>query len=378
MRIIFYEIKKVFSIRKIILLLVISLVIYHFFIVFYFQYFPNGRPEKDYFKISCQMLKDYGTSMDEKEFENFKELYNKKVEEADKYLQSSPEFVKVGITTYEKFKSMDMKNEDLSNLWNKAFHQEKTDIFYELQTRGFIISSYERIALGANLLGANKSQIQRYNEIIKNDSIRSIFPFFVYFNYDSVIYGMAILVVFSIMFMISPIYIKDANSKVNYIQYTSKTGRRIFKNKLMAALISSFMIMTIYFTIFFILYSQNKVGIYLNSSLNSFLNGYLYWYDLTFIQYIVLTVVGIYIIGFAVTLIGAFISRVAPNYITLIGIQVPIFFIIINLCSKILLRNFAIIRYPKYLQPSLYLILISVGITLISFRMKKEKVVDIV
>jgi hypothetical protein len=383
MRIVFNEIKKVFNLRAIILLVLISLIMYRLFISFEFKYFPNGRPEKDYYKISIQMLKDYGTSMDEKEFENFKELYNKQVEEANKYLQSIPEFVKKGITTNDKFneiESKDARNEELTKLRDKVIFQDNVDIFWELQTREHMIDDYERIenisSKGSSVL--KKSEVQRYNEVAKNGSLKSILPHFVFDNYNRLAKNMAILIIISIIFMISPIYIKDRSNNVNCIQYTTKTGRKIFKVKLVAALISSFIIISLHLALFFILYSQNNIGIFLKSNINSIFNYYMSWYDLSFMQYIMLTAAGMYILGLALTLVVTFISKISPNYITLAGLQVPITFIVIGVSSSYLMNNLTIIRYPKYFQTGIYLTLVLTGIVLMVVRWRKEKIEDII
>ncbi|MBZ9633296.1 hypothetical protein [Clostridium sp. FP1] len=376
MRIVFNEIKKIFNFKMVIMIMFISLIMYYLFISFDFKYFPNGRPEKDNYKISIQMLKDYGSSMDKKEFINFKELYNNQIQEADEYLKARPEFASAGINTYKKFKGIDRNNEKLYKLHDKAFDEDKVDIFWELQTREGLIEEYEGIENRYSNL--NKNQIKRYNEIVKNDSITSILPYFVFENYNRLIKNVAMLIVLSIIFMISPIYIKDSMNKVNYLQYTSKTGRKIFKNKLVSALISSFIIISIHLACFFILYSHNKVGMFLNSSINSVFNNSLSWYNINFVQYIALTIIAIYVLGFAVTLIVTFISRIAPNYITIIGVQVPITFIIITMSSKYLMDRLTNIWFPKYFLPLAYFILVSIGLILINIRCKKEKVVDII
>ena len=376
MRIVFNEIKKIFNFKMVIIIMFISLIMYNLFISFYFEYFPNGRPEKDHYKISVQMLKDYGTSMDKKEFVNFKQLYNNQIQEANKYLKARPEFVSAGITTYEKFKEMGRDDEKLNKLDNKAFYEDKVDIFWELQTREGLIEQYEGI--GNRDSNSNKTQIARYNDVVKNGLITSILPYFVFENYNTLIKNVAMLIVLNIIFMISPIYIKDSTNKVNYIQYTSKTGRKTFKNKLFAALISSFIIISIQLACFLMLYSHNKIGVFLNSSINSVFNWNFSWYNINFVQYIVLTVVAIYILGFAVTLIVTFISRIAPNYITLIGVQVPITFIVLTMSSKYLMDKVTTTWFPKYFQPLAYFILVSIGLILIAIRWKKEKVADII
>ncbi|MBU3216614.1 hypothetical protein LL033_17610 [Clostridium estertheticum] len=376
MRIIFNEIKKVFNVKIIVLIMFISLIIYYLFISFNFRYFPNGRPNKDEYNISVQMLKDYGTSMDKKEFLNFKELYNKQLEQADKYLKSKPEFVKSGMTTYKKLNSINMDNKKLSKLYDKVFFEDEVDMFWELQVRSEIIAEYENINRYVSSL--SKNQLERYHETIKNSSITSIFPEFVFRNYNELINNVAMLIVLSIIIMVSPIFIKDSRNKVNYLQYTSNIGRKIFKTKLITALISSFIIISVQLIGFFILYSHNKVGMFFNTSINSVFSFNTSWYNISFIQYIVLTVVGIYIVGFAVTLIVTFISRLAPNYITLIGVQIPITFVILNISSNYLLNSLTSTRFPKYLQPIAYSSLVCIGLILIIFRWNKEKIIDIV
>ena len=209
-------------------------------------------------------------------------------------------------------------------------------------------------------------------------SIISILPEFVFNNYNRLIPNVAMLIVLSIIIMISPIFIKDSKNKVNYLQYTAKTGRKIFKIKLITALISSFIIISLNLVCFFIIYSHNKVGMFFSSSINSIFNYNTSWYSISFIQYILITVVGVYVLGFAVVLIVTFLSRIAPNYMMLIGVQVPITFGILNISSSYLLNSLTSTRFLKYLQPLAYFILVCIGLVLINIRWKKEKVVDIV
>ena len=50
----------------------------------------------------------------------------------------------------------------------------------------------------------------------------------------------------------------DTKNKVNCLQYSSKLGRELFKNKIIASVIASFIIATIQLTILFVVYKQNK------------------------------------------------------------------------------------------------------------------------
>ncbi|WP_291583629.1 hypothetical protein [Clostridium sp. UBA6640] len=378
MKVVLNEIKKIFSLKMVFVLIVISIIMYFLFISFYIEHFPNGRSELDYYNVSVEMINNYGEKMDEKEFIHFKDTYSKQVEEADRYLQSKKEFVDEGITTYESFQNMDSGIEKLYNLRSYVFHEDNVDIFWQLQTRGHMIEIYENKEewIRGGYEKINEKQEKRIKEIVDSGSYQSIFPYLILYNYNALIKYVAMLVIISIIFMISPIFLKDKLNKVNLIQYTSKTGRGLFKKKIVSGLIASFIITTIQLLCFFIIYSFNNTKMFFNYDINSIFASYLSWYDLTFIQYIVITVIAVYILSFVIGLIVMFISSMVNNYITLIGVQVPIIFIISEFLPRIIGR-ITDIYLPKYFIPIIYFSLIIIGIILITIRWKKEKKLDI-
>lgn len=388
MKIIFNEIKKVFQLKMIILLAIISLIFYCLFISFYIDYFPNGRPALDTYNIFVEMIGEYGESMDEDEFLDFKTVYKKEVEKADQYLKSNDKSIKAGITTYDEFidsydefidSNPDSRGKELEDLHRYIMFKEKVDLFWELGTREYIIDQYEKKQhLGKKLGIINEKQEIRLQEIIDSGNINSIFPFLVFENYMDLIRRVLALILVSIIFMISPIYIRDRINKINYLQNTSKVGRKLFKKKIVAGLISSFIIISLYLVFMFSIYSFNNIEMFFNVNINSVFNGFIFWYDFTFIQYIALTVIAVYILGFIMTLMVAFVSSIAPNYITVIGVQVPIAFIFLSIVSEYLIDRLTMIHLPKQFLPIAYFILTAIGIVLIVLEWKREKILDIV
>lgn len=388
MKIIFNEIKKVFQLKMIILLAIISLIFYCLFISFYIDYFPNGRPALDTYNIFVEMIEEYGEFMDEYEFLDFKTVYKKEVEKADQYLKSNDESIKAGITTYDKFidsydeflySNPDSRGKELEDLHSYIMFKEKVDLFWELETREHIIDRYEERKYIEKSLGIiNEKQEIRLQEIIDSGNINSIFPSLVFENYMDLIRRVLALILVSIIFMISPIFIRDRINKINYLQNTSKVGRKLFKKKIVAGLISSFIIISLHLIFMFSIYSFNNIEIFFNVNINSVFNEFIFWYDFTFIQYIALTVIAVYILGFIMTLIVAFVSSIAPNYITVIGIQVPIAFIFLSIVSEYLIDRLTMIHLPKQFLPMAYFILTAIGMVLIVVRWKREKILDIV
>lgn len=380
MMIVLNEIKKIFNLKMVFLLILISIIMYFLFISFYIECFPNGRPAADIYNIFVEMTANYGEYMDVEEFEHFKTLYKGKIKEADKYISSREDFRGVGITTYEEFKNMDINKKEFEQLRYDVIFDKQVDIFWELPWREEYIYTYEnRKELMRNKCRyLNENQKLRIEEILKKGHEASVLPDVVFENYNDLIKLVSTLILLSIMFMISPIYLRDSKNNVNYLQYSSKLGRKIFKKKMVAGLLSAFIITTIQLILFFGLYSFNKVSMFFNSNINSIFNTIISWYDMTFIQYIVLSVIAIYILAFVVTLISIYISSIGQNYITVIGIQLPIALFTFKVLLKYLIIDMTAIWFSPFLLPLSYLILIAIGVMIIKMRWKRERGLDIV
>ncbi|WP_055669512.1 hypothetical protein [Desnuesiella massiliensis] len=380
MSIIVNEIKKIFNLKMVLMLIVINLLMYFLFIEFWIKYFPNGRPETDIYRISVEMKKNYGEYVDEEEFKDFKIKYEEKIREADEYIQSEERFIKADIKNYEQFKNIDRKIKSQSDLRDYTVFKESIDLFWELPTTKWMIQSYEskKEDLLRQYRGTTSEAKFRIEDVYSKNEQTSIMPYIVLENYNNLIKGLIMTILLSVMFMISPIYLRDSKNKVKHIQYTCRRGRKMFKSKIYAGLIGTFIINTLQLMIFFMLYHHNKVNMFFNSNINSFLNSrIIFWYDLTFIQYIILTVILIYILVFIFTLISMFVSSVVNNYIALIGIQLPIAIVTFNLIIEKLIIYFVSIALPKMIVPLCFLIAIILITAITVVRWKKERVVDV-
>ncbi|MCR1899151.1 hypothetical protein NSA47_09160 [Irregularibacter muris] len=379
MKIVLHEIKKVFRLKMIIIVMFMSLILYFLHTSYYIDHFPNGRPALDSYNISLEMLENYGESIDEEEFIHFKKVYEKEIERANQYLQDNKLARETGISTYEEFRSMDLAVESFREFSSYIMFEENVDSFWELQAREDLIRDYEEKEIFIEGISkvSNKQQRQRIDEVVNEGIINSIFPGLILDNYRSYIRQVSLIILLSVIFMLSPIYLRDKTNNINYIQYTSKIGRRLFKKKAVAAIIASFIIITLQLIVFFLLYATNHTGMFLNSNIISIFSKTIFWYNLTFTQYIILTVMGIYALGFIIALTVSFISSLAPNYITMIAIQIPLVFFTSKVLIIHLIHSLADISLPKYSRGIAYLGLIMLSLILNIIRWKREKVVDI-
>ncbi|MED4463540.1 hypothetical protein [Metabacillus fastidiosus] len=373
----FLELRKILNIKLLLLLFIFNYIFYFLFIEFNFEYFPNGRPANDAYRILNEMKHSFGKTMDESEYEAFKKSYDERILEANKYLQSKEEAVNLGITTYSELVQGDDENEKLNNLRYKIFHKEGVNVFWEIQAQNNMLESYnykDDQNYGSEDFFITKDTKDRLKEIANNGSY---FSSLIFDNYNELIKYTVFLIILSIAIMTSPLFIKDRQNKLVYLQYSSKIGRNLFKKKLAAALITSFLLVTVQLTVFFTLYSTNDTNIFFDMNVSSFYNGFTSWFDLTFGEYIILTVAAAYLLGLIFTVITAFLSSIVPNYLTIIGIQVPIMFVTFTYVLKYFIERLTEITLPSYFLHISYTILVFVIISMIVIRWQKEKRIDI-
>lgn len=177
--------------------------------------------------------------------------------------------------------------------------------------------------------------------------------------------------------MISPIFIKDYKNNLIALQYTSKTGRRLFRSKVAAGMLSAFMITTILVAVYYSIYSTNEVAMFLNSGINSFM-GSIYWYDLTFQQLIMMTIILTYVLVLSFALLAIVVSNICKNYISLIVLQLPIFVTICILITRgYLLGEAFLIQNSQIYLYALYLLFVLIPLLLCLWRQKVEAKIDI-
>ncbi|RXZ79043.1 hypothetical protein EBB07_24645 [Paenibacillaceae bacterium] len=380
MVVLLYELKKIFQPKMLLLFLLINLFIYQLFISFYFEYFPNGRPELDYYRISEQMVNNYGVEMDEEEFEHFKRQYTAQIEEADRFMQADPRFKEAGIANYDALINLD-SNKNIDALRNYLFFELKSEMMYELQVRTGLIKSYENVSENRfrlysypeQLSNAQKTRIQQLLDV---NAFNSPFPYFVLENYNELIKYVLVLALLSVMLMVSPIYIRDKKNGVYQLQYSSRQGRKIFSTKLLASLLAATMLITAQAGTFLLLYRQQGTQIFYQLGINSFGNNHIFWLDPTFAQYIALSLIALYAAALAAALLSAFISSIAPNYITLAGAQVLLGIVLLGLLLDLLIKNLTALRYPVYVQPLLHISLIVAGVALLLWKRRREQHAD--
>ncbi len=376
MRILWNEIKKILTWKILLLLVLVNSVVFFFRIEFYIEYFPNGSEIYSY-NIGVEMVDKYGVEMDEDEIVDFKQVYDAEVKKADHYLQSRKEFVDLGIDSYVKFRDYDpfnSPNQEFDALHDKVMFEEKVKLFWELQERDRLIGFHDRKEEYPD--DVNEKQKLRYEELIAAKRY-GMYTEIVISNFRYFIEYVAIAVLFSLIVVISPMILRDRSRQMLALQYTSKTGRNLYKTKIIAGLISTFIVITGLLTFYLSIYSLNNTAMFFEVPINMFI-GNESWYDPTFFHYILLCVAVIYILGFVFGLLAMSFSSIVPNTMTLIGIQIPFIIGMIIFGMKPLIRYIIAIWNPQWLAPTAYSVMVVVSVLFIIYLWKREKKRDIV
>ena len=377
MRILWNELKKIITWKILLLLFIVNSILFYILIEFEITNFPNGRPALDSYNIGIEMIEKYGTHMDGEEFSDFKKSYETQVKEANEYLQSQKEFVDAGFDSYEKFIDYDGENEVQSALRNKVFHEDQVDTFWELQERGRLIQFYEmkEVSLEAYRGDANEQQKARF-DVISERGLYQVYPEVALENFKRFILYVAITIIFSVVLVVSPVFLKDRSKQLLGLQYTARKGRNLYKTKSLAGLISTFLVISTLLIVYFSFYSLNNTSMYFKVPLNMFIGNYS-WYDTTFFQYIVLNIVAIYVLGFVFAFLAMSFSNIVPNYIALIGIQIPFVVAMISYGLHKILTGMISMRVPKWTAPVSYSLMVIVSILFVVLLWKRENKRDI-
>lgn len=391
MRILKNELKKIFNLKIMFLLLIITVIMYNLYII------PSQgiRQGSDFInQMFIQMVNDYGENMDENEYLDFKEKYNEKVKEANDYLKNNIDFKKLKINNYEDFYTIGRNNgeekyqkEELKNLYYNYIYHEEITLFKELLEMENIMIVYEGVVLKTLPMGEDEDKspkiLDREKEVEENGDIKALLPYTAFQGYNDTIKWVTNLILISVMILISPIYLKDKNNEMMQIQYSSKYGRKIFKAKFISTIIATLLMVSAHLALFFTVYLKQDVTKLLNCSISGFFNTPMTsWYNLTFKDYILVTIVCIYGLSIVISLISLFVSSKVNTNIALIGIQVPIAIFIKTFLLQFLvgyvtsiyvpINRLGVVRVPKYSLLIIYAIMILVSMLVTYYRYKKE------
>ncbi|KOO42703.1 ABC transporter permease [Priestia koreensis] len=371
MQLFWMEMKKIFSWKMMILLAFVNVVLYFLLFSFHIEYFPNGRPDRDDFAIEQKFIPKYGANINRKEYGDFVKEYNQKVQQADTYLKNDPQADDAGITSYESLRQWDDNNQKQSNYHDLIFFKRSIDEFWELQAMEGSMEQYKyRVEpIQSEMKYAEKGQKKHFQTILAEKKYPS-YTDTVLENFNNVKTNLSIILFISVAIFISPLFLRDRLKELEPLQYSSKKGRRVYRTKLLAGLASTAILTTLLLFVYLSIYATNHTSSHFQLPLHS-MSSY-YWYDVTFWEYIVWSVLAICFSSLLLGTLSMAISTIVPNTIVLIGVQILTTFVMIAGVAFFLIGDTFSIFHPIWFVPAGYAVFFVLVVGLMIVVGKRE------
>lgn len=378
MRLFGMEMKKIFSWKLLLLIGVVNFLLFYTFLEFDLKYFPNGVDDGNLLEIEQQLIPEYGARIDENEFEEIKAMYANRLEAADNFFENDEQAQQLGITSYEEFRDLSFNDPITGDYAEKLMFEKSEDFLWELQAWRSLIDNFgtESVSLESRAEQTTGSMQQHYQQQLWHKEF-AFYSSIVLDNFYSYKTNMAIIILISVAMLMSPVFLRDTRSGIVPHQYTSKVGRRAYRIKWLAGISSTIILTIVLLTLYMGLYWTNGIASHFALPLSSF-GWYEYWYDMTFFQYILLSIAAIFIVAILLGILSMAVSTIVPNAIVLIGSQIVVLFVMIAGVVMFLIRDIIIIYLPQMFVPIGYVFLFSAVVTISWFVWRRELRRDIV
>ena len=382
MYVILFELRKIFELKRVLLMLILN------FLLLNSMFFSGLEPLKEEeLAVRREIIETYGATFNQGMIDEF----TASIEEAaggfdvDAFHQSR----------YWLDIDADTNIQDLMTYYNffgwLRWEYGLLDISDDVLDKLNIIDEWyasrmwaEHIAENApNWDDVSSDWEERHAEFSRREE-HSLFPTRVIVRpYRTMTSTIAFFAMINLMILLTPLWLIERRNQMIPLQYSTKLGRRLFYAKILAAIITTTLVIFIPLIMAFIVYMP-QLGLFLPMNINAFEAWT--WYDLTFLQYILLTTGLIYLHGILVALMIAFLSRLSNNYLIISTIQILLTFLMFATGYYrdvfgdpiSLLFDHNTVYNPRFLIPTFYAIFTLVTIFLIATQWFKEKKRDIV
>ena len=284
---------------KLLLVLLAAGLLYGFlFLEFPLNYFPNGHPAEEQFQLMADWSERYGIEMDEEEYQDAVERLKTELGVTDPDADGE-----------SMLEPMDTDYSEYDAQWASALYE------YELR--------YESLNQRLEEGDGSEAERARIRDMIDHEKRGGILPYEVMGNAMEYWRWVSGFLLLSVMLLLAPTVTKDTLTGVGTLQYTSKKGRRVLQTQALAMALSAAGIVLLELLIFGGLYAGLGTLRFRNHPINSFFFGDIYWFDLTFGQFLLAILLIILLFAAGAAGITFCFSCFSRNYISLMMKVIP-------------------------------------------------------
>ena len=361
MRMALLEMKKIWNLKILGALALVSALFYVMFMSCFINYYKSGNhPQTEMIYYAEELAHLCGTSVTPEELSAFVAAERERlVADADYYIKTMPVFAEAGIYSYADYSMLrEARARDFNQAENDAYW---TLLGEECDYLGFFLETLEHmdevfeikpIYIGWNdsIWGTlNEREQARYIEIVQNNEHHSALSYWTLSNTNDYAVRFAVMLMLATLMIVSPLLVSDRQRNIHHLQYTSKLGRRIMHRQLAATLLSAFMLTTMLIFIFGSIYSANGTYLFWDANINSGLNiGYFSVFNMTYGQWVMAVVALMYALALGISMFAFVMSRFSRNMITLIMKLIPLFAAAAYMCTGVFNYSFSMLDNVLY------------------------------
>jgi len=414
MRILIYELKKIWNIKIIGIIVVLCVIYFGLSLMDEIRWYPRGTwfGSVDF---AHHLTENYGTSLSLEDFEDFL-LYRDIIAiELDSFFIENAFYAEVGILSFDDLQAFreyyGSRYEELSTEERNRFRNVSLELGYIVRTEEYgdltsenetpvayikinsyynVVSFYEINIIGCEERLAHISsfmewqppsqrEYQRLTEIRDSGELTSIMPQMTLFHTWRYARGLSVLVVLVTLVLVSSLVVSDRSSRVNWLQYSSKEGRKVFGKQFLAVLISALGATTVLVAVFIGVFAA-RTGVYAfwGNGINSFLGATFHWLSITFLQYVLLMAGVMYLLATASAALAFVCSRFSINMIRLMFKIIPLFVVAV-MVSNWVLDDFLVVFVGGnvLLQAGVVLGLVVLAAAVGVFIVRRERLVEV-
>ncbi len=376
MRLWWMEIKKCFTWPIIGLLIVMNVLLYSLLVEFYLDNFPNGRPSSERFEIELNMVEKYGEVIDDGEIAEVQREYGKIVEKFEAILKVHPLSQTAGVETIEQYREGERDDEAFNKMRQAFWETDDFDLMWWIQAYEGVLENYrykDRIFHGEYYRSAQEKE--RIEELLENESYQ-YYGSSVVENFITIAENVTIIILFNLMILLSPLFLRDRVNQMVPLQYSSKHGRKIFATKWWAGLALTLFVTTFLIAAYGLLYMGNGTSPFFFMQLYH-MDNINYWYDVTFGQYIISVVIGMYLISAIFGMLVIACSSLSGNYLIQMATQIVLIGLFIWLVIPMALGRLFQTYHLPWVVPGIYVGLITLVLLLFYRLLRRERVREI-
>lgn len=351
MKIVWREMKKIVSVKKLLYLAGFYALYFMLFLKPYVRQ-PHAFSYHQEADLVKSFIEEYGVTLTPEEFQELKSRQPEYAyDEIDQYIASNQEFQELGIRNFREFtgsqRGKELTLEEDNRLWLQLYDAIPADRVTEKVTSEVTngiwtqyIDTYEQETAGRTVYYKDLNQTAQQERLKERGEkeVYGLMPGGVLYTNFEVLRLTGAFMTLAMLFMILPYMVSENRSRMPSLQYSFQKGRRHYGCRVAAVLLSCVLIAALTVAVYMKIAAGNRVTDFWNCSISAYSTAYISWFPWTLGEYTFfhLLIAAAFSTGLA---LGVFVvTHYLENFVTAIAWVLPavvggVFFCGIVLCG---------------------------------------------